>query len=212
MLLVTNSSKHKSWKFRSLACTAILSVFLVCSCNIQPSPPDSAELLRDGLNTYCVRINLSLSDIDRTIRHVNFKEDSLAELKILQAKMNQFRIFAKPDIFSYIAEAKAPLRNRIVPPAFWEGGGSDIPEIYFGITYVSNSVVNVLIDKLERKETLTEQEIMIWEQTKKHLSAIVDNLKEIDGNYEEMATPPKIEAIKNAVYNARVLQEINLKN
>jgi hypothetical protein len=208
--MLLKSSGFKSWKFNKLVFIIILSIFLVCSCTSYPSQSDSAELLRDGLNIYCVRTNLSLSDINRTMGSINFSEDPLVELKILQAKMNQFRIFAKPDIFMYIAKTKTPLRNQIVPPEFWAGGGSDIPEIYSGVTYVSNSVVKTLIDKLEKKEALTEQHIITWEKTQRHFSVMVDNFKGIDGNYEDMADSSKIEAVQHAVHNAKILREINL--
>lgn len=155
-------------------------------------------------------MNLSLSDINKTMAGINLKDAPLSELKVLQAKMKQFRIYAKPDIFMYISKTGTALRNQIVPPEFWAGGGSDIPQIYFGVTYVSNSVVETLIDKLEKKEILTKQHFIAWEKAQKHFSAMVDSFKEIDGNYEDLVDPSKIEAVQNAVHNAKILQEIDL--
>ena len=39
---------------------------------------------------------------------------------------------------------------------------------------------------------------------------MVDSSKEIDGNYEDLVDPSKIEAVQNAVHNAKILQEIDL--
>lgn len=159
--------------------------------------------LRNDLDKDVVRLYLGLNDICEELKQTGWQEISLTRLYTVDAKLEQFLIFARLDTILELEHNTSPQdRVLIVSGEFWDAGLSELPAIYQAMKCFRNSYVKPLIVLIKEDKQLTEEQLASWMWAKEQVCRIAEETAKIKrGSSEDYLKPDQsqLSAVRNAV-------------
>lgn len=196
-------------RYKTIICCILFSIFLMTACfSCSGSLYDTehsytSELLRNDLDRDIVRLYLGMDSICEELKQTAPKENHLIKLYKVDAKIEQFLIFARLDTVIELEQSVSPQnRMQVIDKEFWDAGFSELPIIYQAVECFRLAYVKPLIALTRKDAKLTEEQLASWAWAEEQIYKITEETAKIKrGSSEDYLKPEQfqLKAVQNAV-------------